>query len=192
MGLFEIISKWRLYRISISRRFHHQVKLCTVVSSLVLGLMRWTSGGESWTHNVSVIERVSWLLSKVCSFDSKRLQPLTLCLQGSGNTKTQNLRSYLLCSNCRAKGLPKKNINVHPCTSCKEMLGGKRFDICQLLKFRGKEQTKLECKICIDRIATRLKHFCRGIHCVVPLHTVQSRPVVVSTSLASSLRDSTF
>ena len=42
------------------------------------------------------------------------------------------------------KGLPKKDINVYPYTSCKEMLGGKRFDICQLLKFKGKEQTKTQ------------------------------------------------
>ena len=91
-----------------------------------------------------MVERVSWLLSKVRSFDSKRLQPLTLCLQGSGNTKTTIPRSYLLWSNCKVKGLPKKDINVYPYTSCKEMLGGKRFDICQLLKFKGKEQTKTQ------------------------------------------------
>ena len=72
--------------------------------------------------------------------------------------KTAHPHSYLLCNNCKAMGLSKKDNTVYQCTSCKEMLGEKRFDPDQLQEFKRKRTTKLDCKICIDGIATRLKH----------------------------------
>ena len=85
MGLFERISKGRLYRVSISVRFHHQAEFCTVIPQFSL------------VWNVSL-----WV---------------------------------------------------------------------DVISLTTAAQTELECKMYIDRLATRLKHFCRGIHCVVCLQT---------------------
>ena len=72
--------------------------------------------------------------------------------------KKRHPHSFLLCNNCKAKGLSKKDNNVYQCTNCKNMFGCKRFDPDQLRKVKRGKQNKLECKICIDGIATRLKH----------------------------------
>ena len=44
--------------------------------------------------------------------------------------------SYLLCSNCRAKGFSKKDNKLYQCTSCKEMLGCKCFDTDELYRMK--------------------------------------------------------
>ena len=72
--------------------------------------------------------------------------------------KQEKPDSYLLCSNCRAKGLSKKDNKLYQCTNCKEMLGCKYFDAPQLYDTKRGRQTKVQCKTCTDGIATRLKH----------------------------------
>ena len=47
---------------------------------------------------------------------------------------------------------------MYECTNCKEKFGCKRFEGKMLANFKQSQVEKLECKKCIDRIATRLKH----------------------------------
>ena len=72
--------------------------------------------------------------------------------------KQEEPDSYLLCSNCRAKGLSKKDNKLYQCSNCKEMLGCKYFEVQQLSDKKRGHQTKVECKTCTEGIATRLKH----------------------------------
>ena len=80
---------------------------------------------RAWTDMMQVGEDLSWidhtwkvdlspgenprgsgmLLRVASQFSPGKTSPLTLYLQGSGNTKTKNSRSYLLCRNCKAKAL---------------------------------------------------------------------------------------
>ena len=63
---------------------------------------------QTWKVDLSPGEnpRGSGMLLRVASqFSPGKTSPLTLYLQGSGNTKTKNSRSYLLCKNCKAKAL---------------------------------------------------------------------------------------
>ena len=94
--------------------------------------------------------------------------------------KEEHKHSFLLCDSCKARGLSKKDRFLYKCTNCKEEFGCKRFGGVMLANFKRDLQTKLECKICIERIATRLKQLETALKkskrvctCYQPLHAAK-------------------